>query len=149
MARGGRRPGSGRKPKATHLRGIDGGASHSSRPASTPSAPPAVEPAAVSMPACVTDPAVVAIWDELAPLALEQRTLTPATVRTFALLCRLTVLEATLGAAEAGSAAHRGVLQRLSALQLQFLLAPCGKPLFEPAKPVEQPKTGLRKFLAV
>jgi hypothetical protein len=93
------------------------------------------------------DPAELVIWEELAPLAFEARTLTPTTTRAFVLLCRMIVLEAALAKEDAGGSNHRGVVQRVATLMLQFSLAPNGRPLYE-AAPVEQPKTGLHRFIS-
>ena len=69
-----------------------------------------------------------AVWLRQAPFAFKARTLTQATALSFERYCRLVVLEQALSAgAEMGKADHRGILQRLNALELQFMLTPCGK----------------------
>lgn len=88
---GGSRPGAGRKKKPEHLRLIDGGADRRGpRPDDAAgAAPPADEAApAIEAPAGLTD-AELAVWNEWAPLAIAERTLTPATARAFAHLCEL------------------------------------------------------------
>jgi hypothetical protein len=152
MARGGRRPGAGRKPKPSNLRILDGGASHRSK-AEAPAEPieTAIDPPdgdVLAAPKHLTEPDAIAVWNELAPLARDARTLTKATTRSLSMLCRLIPLELKLAQLAAGGPEHRGVLQRVNALMLQFNLTPCGKALYEPAKPLEAPKTGLSRFRA-
>ena len=155
MARGGKRPGAGRKPKESHLRILDGGASHrsarkapeSAAVSDTAIAEPSID--AIAVPAYLNEPDAIAVWSELAPLAHDARTLTKATARSFSMLCRLVPLEIKLASLAAGGPEHRGVFQRVNALMLQFNLTPCGKALYEPAKPVEQPKTGLSRFRSI
>jgi hypothetical protein len=71
------------------------------------------------------------VWDALAPLAVELRTLTPATAYAFAWLCRTLVLERALAKASAtvGGPNHRGVMQRLEGLMARFRILPDGKPV--------------------
>jgi hypothetical protein len=65
----------------------------------------------------------------LAPLALEQRTLTPATAYAFAWLCRTIVIERKLSESErkVAGADHRGMMQRMEAGLAPFRLTPDGK----------------------
>lgn len=71
------------------------------------------------------------VWLELAPYALANGTLTPATSLSFRLLCRNVTLERRYAESvtDAGSANHRGLIQRIDAELLRFNLSPCGKPL--------------------
>lgn len=148
---GGKRPGSGRKGKADHLRLIDGGASHRKTP--DPNNDPAENLSSAPPPTDVLacpeylkeDQDATKVWAELAPLAHQARTLVPETARAFSLLCRLVPLEIKLAAIAAGGPEHRGTLTKLNALMLQFNLSPNGKPLYK-AKAEEPKKTGLARF---
>jgi hypothetical protein len=101
----------------------------------------------VSVPAYLADPDAIAMWTELAPLAHGQRTLTPATRRALAELCGKFSIARKLAAVEVGGTAHARMLRQINTEMLQFNLTPCGKPLYEPAKP-EAKKSGLSRFLA-
>lgn len=89
------------------------------------------------------------MWEQLAPLALERRTLTKATALAFAMLCRNIVLERAMSASvlDRGGSAHRGMIQRIDAELSAFDLRPNGKPLYEPESS-SKPKSSLSKFLA-
>ncbi len=79
------------------------------------------------------------IWDELAPLALEARTLTPATVGSFvelleaiALRRQMAAIIATGGIMVEGQphpllVRHQGLMLRVEAGRARFRLAPFGK----------------------
>src|SRR6185503_5878828 len=87
--------------------------------------------------------AALAIWHELAPHAVAQRTLTPATAAAFAMLCRAVVLERALGGSPstAGGANHRGLMHRVATWKKDFCLQPFGRPLVDEkpsAKPVSK-----------
>ena len=86
----------------------------------------------------------LAVWRELAPHALDQRTLTPATALAFGWLCRTIVLERKLAAAPLAVAGpdHRGMMQRMEAGLARFRLTPDGKPPVV----VEQPKDEWAEF---
>lgn len=111
----------------------------------------------------------LAVWQELAPHAREQRTLIPATSSRFRLLCRAVVLERKyeakiledgltyLAVTVDGSGqeretlkahplcgAHRGMMQRVESGMVAFRLAPLGKPLAATA--VEKPKSALEQL---
>ena len=147
MPKGGRRPGSGRKPKVSHLRALDGGVNR--RPVSSiAQTPEPTAPIETFEPPSDLAPEAVAVWCRLAPLAFARRTLTRTTEFAFCLLCRQIVLEAMLSKIAAGAPEHRGVMQRVEAALLRFDLAPCGKPLYEPEPPKAKPKIGLARFLA-
>jgi hypothetical protein len=88
--------------------------------------------------------AQLAVWQDLAPLAIEEGTLTRATAQAFRDLCEAIVLKSTLlRQAEndglvlhgpQGKKAHpllsqyRGLMQRVEAGLSRFNLAPAGKP---------------------
>lgn len=81
-----------------------------------------------------------AVWDELAPLALEQKTLALATAMAFADLCGYIVLERKLRAAPLAVAGpdHRGMIARVDAGRARFRLVPDGKPVVTAAAPVDE-----------
>jgi hypothetical protein len=107
-------------------------------------------------------------WAQLAPLAIQQRTLTPETAARFQLLCRQIVAERAMadrieadglvyiavtvdgsGKERETLKAHplvgpqRGLMQRIEAGMLAFRLAPMGKALLPATKPEEKPKSAL------
>lgn len=160
MPRGGARIGAGRKPKnKPDLTVIDGGAAFSGE-ASSLLTPPA------SMP---DDQRV--FWIEYAPLAIGSRTLTPATVPNFKLLCELEAekqaTKATIdrdgrtyikcvvdGAgnehqelkAHPLKADYAKLAKDVDRLMARFMLAPFGKPAGPAMKSkVEQQKTAARQ----
>lgn len=155
MPRGGRRPGSGRKPKPAALRAIDGGAAHrveAYRPVSV------VPPSTNSDQAPAVDefqapdslgPDERKVWLRQSPFAFKARTLTPATALSFERYCRMVVLEAAMAVdvEAAGGSNHRGILQRINALELQFMLTPCGKALIDAADQPAAPANPLDRFL--
>lgn len=75
------------------------------------------------------------VWGELAPHALGNGTLTPATAVAFAMLCRNVVIERKLSVSPLGVAGpdHRGMLARVEGLMLRFGLVPNGKAIAAPA----------------
>lgn len=124
---GGRRIGSGQKPRGVLLQ----------------------HPAAAVVPAVATfgPPASLrgrakTVWLELAPHAFEARTLTPATTAAFVMLCRAVAKERALWRStwKAGGADHRGLMHRVTTWMKDFSLAPFGKPLADahPATPVSK-----------
>ena len=143
MARGGARPGAGRKKKPAHLRSIQGG--RGSNVIVPPIDPPSDE--VLKLPAWLTDPAAVVMWNELSPQAFERRTLTPSTVRALGELCRKFSIAEKLGAVELGGTAHARMLKQINTEMLQFGLTPSGKPLFEAKKPEQAKPVGLARFL--
>lgn len=82
----------------------------------------------------------LAVWHELAPHAVAARTLTPATVSAFVMLCRGVVQERALSASPryAGGPNHRGLMHRVATWMKDFCLSPFGKPLVE-APPAAAP----------
>lgn len=130
---GGRRPGTGRKPKSAAEKGLTGQASHRGRvlphPSSTP--PAAMAPVEVEEFDAPDELTMEErhVWLELAPHAFKNGTLTRATSLSFRLLCRNVVLERryAVSVLDAGTANHRGMIQRIDAELLRFNLSPCGK----------------------
>lgn len=153
---GGRRVGAGRKPKDAVLRAIQGGRSRipvQPAPVGSTEVPPPLPLSEVPPPADLTDAELV-VWNREAPLALLERTLTPATAGAFRELCELEALKnqmlvkikAELTAiviTEAGASEranpllthYRGAVQRLATFRKDFKLAPFGKELLTPAQP--------------
>ena len=146
LGHGGLRVGAGRKPKSRILRAVTGHPGHRSEP--TIEGQPLV-PAAVAdcpAPGRLTREARE-VWLELAPFALANRTLTPSTSLTFALLCENICREREVAASEdRHGASHRGLIREVNTRLLQFQLAPCGKAIYdaETAAPVVNP---LSRFL--
>lgn len=149
---GGRRPGSGRKPKTERERQIDGNAGH--RPGRVLAHPSAPAPSTAvpevdefDAPNDLTTEERI-VWLELAPHAFRNRTLTRATSLSFRLLCRNVVLERALAQSveDRGGANHRGLIQRVDAELLRFNLSPCGKAMFGEEQP-QAPANPLNRFL--
>lgn len=154
---GGRRPGVGRKPlteaeraaRGSKKRGAARVLTHPSSPAGPPAAPPLPTLDETDAPNDLqTDERLV--WLKLAPHAMANGTLTPATELAFAMLCRnIVLLKAMYEAPLArGTADHRGLIQRVDAELLRFNLSPCGKPMADAAGAGEQkPVSPLDRFL--
>lgn len=133
---GGARVGAGRKPKDKATAAL-----HGSRakgivrfPGGAPPPPePPEEPLEEIAPPRELPKRALPVWRELAPRAQEAGTLTPATATAFALLCKAIILERRLShGIGAGSADHRGMMQRVEVGLTRFGLAPIGKPLTKP-----------------
>lgn len=133
---GGRRAGAGAKPKDKALRALDGNAGHRGRVLPHPSVPPAavlpVAPAIIIDEAHAPDDLTLderLVWLKLGPLALEKGTLTKTTEYAFKLLCRNVVLERryAMSVTDAGTANHRGMIQRVDAELGDFGLRAFGK----------------------
>lgn len=140
---GGARPGSGRKRKTPFEKVLSGTASDGERELVIH--PPPIIP--VSRPLDLAGQEQ-AVWDELEPLALAERTLTPSTTTAFKHLCEAIVLRREMAKTIAlegltfetmfGPKKHplltefRGMTQRVEAGLLKFRLSPIGKPLIEP-----------------
>jgi hypothetical protein len=88
------------------------------------------------------------VWDELAPLAREARTLVPATVGDLKTLCVLEVEMADVLAERrkegwsleglALAKEYRGLVQRVEAKRRAFRLAPMGKDMTPPEQPKDE-----------
>lgn len=137
---GGRRPGSGRKK----------GSKNPGRVLAMP-APPSTnyppEPIEEFDAPDSLDREQRAVWLAQAPHAFQNRTLTRATALAFERYCKAVVWEAKEAESSArGGANHRGLLKQINTYELQFMLAPCGKPLADPPKGQSQPQSALSKF---
>lgn len=148
---GGRRIGAGRKGKSAEEKRLGGNAGHRGRVLAHPSAPttmpaaPLPEVDEADAPNDLTTEERL-VWLRLAPLALAQKTLKPATELAFSLLCRNIALERRFAASvmDAGGANHRGIIQRVENGLAAFNLRPFGKPSVE----AEEPKRSrLEQFL--
>lgn len=132
---GGARVGAGRKPKDKAAARLHGSRQRTVIRFPGAEAPPP-EPAEPIDPPKKLSPKARAVWRELAPYAQAAGTLTTGTAAAFALLCRAVVLEQRLSRGlAAGSADHRGMMQRVEVGMTRFGLAPIGKPIAAPAKP--------------
>ena len=127
MGWGGRRPGSGRKPrgleriKKTDVAKV---VAHPSTPPPAAAEPLIVPGEGVAMPGGMSE-AEQAVWARQAPHAIRMGTLTPGTVLAFARYCRVVVTEELEAKGEhPGGTNHRGMLALVSAYERQFLLAP-------------------------
>ena len=152
MAWGGRRPGSGRKPKrrVQSARGPVEIARVAAHVFEHPGAGPAVGTAEPLAPPADLSGQEREWWLLLAPHAVEAGTLTPATVVAFRLLIEnLGVLkDLATDATSRGSADHRGMLGRVDTELLAFNLAPVGKPMAVlPSAPTVVPVNPLEKFM--
>jgi hypothetical protein len=86
---------------------------------------------------------------KLAPLAFKRKTLIRATAYAFELLCRNIVLERRYAdsVTDAGSAGHRGMIQRVENGLAAFELRPFGKPIYEPEDAGKKADDPLAKFM--
>jgi hypothetical protein len=133
MARGGARTGAGRPRKDSNVVGFPGGASIGGSAA--PPAPPSDETRAlVDPPGDLPDPQQLH-WRALAPLAIEQRTLVPATAPGFRELCQLLAFKEELARdmAKFGTGGTRlkeytKLSPRVDAALARFKLTAFGKP---------------------
>lgn len=142
---GGSRPGAGRKPKSSYLRALDGGAGKRPLRDVPVSAPPVAVDEFDAPDSLTTEQRLV--WLELAPHAFAARTLTKGTMTAFVMLCRNVVTERGLAAgALAGTADHRGMIQRVDAEMAAFALRPCGKAIYEAEPEEKKPATPLSRF---
>ena len=134
MGWGGKRVGAGRKPKQKETARV---LNHpSSTPSPTTNGEPPVEE--FDCPNSLLDPMERAVWMTQAPHAFKNRTLTKATALSFERYCRLVVAERHEGLSSGRNATnHRGLIKQINSLELQFMLAPAGKPMIDPT-PVQQ-----------
>lgn len=149
MGWGGKRPGAGRPRKSEEQHEIDGTKPQVVVPfvvkqeASTTVAP-AADNETVEPPAHLA-PEVIEVWNELAPLALEARTLTKTTAYAFSLLCQNVHTERKTYVWNRGRADHRGLIQRIESELLAFGLRPQGEALSQPDQE-ETPPNPLARF---
>lgn len=150
---GGRRRGAGRPRKSDAERFITGNAGK--RGARVLEHPSATVPPATPLP--VVDESEAPdelnvdernVWVRLAPHALQNGTLTPATQLAFALLCKNIVRERRYGESvtECGSSNHRGLIARVEAGLDAFQLRPTGKGSMAPVQ--EKPVSKLSRFMS-
>ena len=83
---------------------------------------------------------VARIWNELAPIAIREGTLTPSTVSVFGWFCRNIMLERKMAAAPlcVGGPDHRGMMQRVEQGFTRFRLWPDGKPVAADEAPKDE-----------
>jgi hypothetical protein len=142
MGWGGRRPGSGKKPRPKIPSEAARVLVHPSVPTTNATSP--IEefdaPDALTM-------EERAVWLKQAPHAFANRTLVRATALSFERYCRAVVWEQKEGESSArGGANHRGLLKQINAYELQFLLTPCGKAMPILAPPEEAAPSKLSRF---
>src|SRR5262245_21910677 len=135
---GGARLGSGRKPLDPQLAVLVG---HRPQHLSDDRAATAV--ADLPPPAWIDPPLGVparvrAVWLELAPGAIAERTLTSHTAAAFELLCRTVILERQCARrrTDRGKGHQRGPMQGVEAGLVRFRRAPLGRPVAVP-KPAD------------
>lgn len=151
MPRGGARTGAGRPRKDSNVVGFPGGASIGGNAA--PPAPPSDETRALGEPPADLPELQQAHWRSLAPLAIEQRTLVPATVPGFRELCQLLAFKEELASrvAKFGSEAalkhYTKLSPRVDAALARFKLTAFGKPAdgAKQGKPAQNPFAQLMK----
>lgn len=130
---GGRRPGSGPKPKRRvgYLAKV---LPHPSVPTTNGQLPPIEE---FDAPDDLTAEER-SVWMKQAPHAFAMRTLTRATAMAFERYCKVVVLERNEAKSSGmGGTNHRGLLKQINAYELQFMLIPAGKPMVEPVATVQ------------
>lgn len=148
---GGHRFGAGRKKKTDEERFVDGNAGHRGRviahPSTTSEPPPVPVVDEADAPNDLTLEERRA-WLALAPHALQNGTLVPATSVAFVLLCKNIVRERKYGESltECGTANHRGLIQRVEGGLDAFQLRPQGRRM-PSADPVAKPASPLDRFL--
>jgi len=119
--------GAGRKPQGGAILALHGGRVRPYH--KPPEAGPIVAQVPVTCPEDLPDDQQ-AVWNELAPAALEAGTLTPRTRSAFVMFCRNVVLERRYAeSAQAGTGNHRGMLQWVAARYKDFAIAPFGRPV--------------------
>lgn len=130
MPRGGKRIGAGRKPKNPNgfsARVLAHPSSQSPVPTTNGSGP--IEefdaPDDLSM-------EERHVWLKQAPHAFRNRTLTRASAMAFERYCKVVVLERNEAKSSGvGGSNHRGLLKQIQSYELQFLLAPAGRPMMD------------------
>jgi hypothetical protein len=137
---GGRRIGSGKKPKSELEHAISGTSGPRGVVLQHPSGT-AIAPIEEFAPPAELKGQSLQMWQQQAPKAFAARTLTSATTVAFVRYCRAAVLEATLATSKryAGGPNHRGLMQRVATWEKDFMLAPLGKPMGAEAPAVANP----------
>lgn len=147
MARGGARPGAGRKPKPKVLTAQFGPSGVAPAPVipTTNELPPIEE---FDAPDSLTFEERQ-VWMKQAGHAFQNRTLTKATAMAFERYCRMVVrerIESLSSAAEGPN--HRGLRREINTLELQFGLTANGKGIaMVPAAQASQPESKLGRFV--
>lgn len=144
MPRGGRRPGAGRKPKPKTDNDLARVLAHPSAAIPTTNDLSQVDEFDAPNDLGREERQV---WIKQAPHAFRARTLTRATALAFERYCKLVVMERKEAESTgAGGANHRGMLKQINEYELQFSLAPNGRPMLEPASSLPQPDSKLARF---
>jgi len=135
---GGRRIGSGKKGKSDLEHAISGTTSARGVLLQHPNATAIAPVVTFAPPPWLRGPALK-IWHELAPEAFAARTLTPATMSAFVMLCRGVVQDRVFWASKRYRCGpnHRGLMQRVATWKKDFCLAPLGKPMLTSAPVAE------------
>lgn len=124
MPRGGKRIGAGRKPKHQTAKLLQ----HPSTPVVVPPTTNLASPIEEFDAPNDLSADERAIWLKQAPHAFANRSLTKASALAFERYCKVVVLERNEAKSSGvGGANHRGLLKQVTALELQFMLAPNGK----------------------
>lgn len=143
MPRGGRRIGSGRKPKPKLEFGSATVLQHPSVPSTN--YPPAVVEEFDAPDALTAEERKV--WMQQAPFAFKNGTLTRASALSFERYCRVVVMEQKESESSGrGGPNHRGMLKQVDAYELHFMLTPAGKPMPVIKSASDQPESKLAKF---
>lgn len=133
MARGGARPGAGRKPKnPTAARLLK-------HPSSQPVVPTTNGASPIEEFEAPDDLTAEerAIWMKQAPFAFANRTLTRSSAMAFERYCKIVAMErAEANSSARGGPNHRGLLKQINAYELQFILTPSGKAMPLPQRPM-------------
>jgi hypothetical protein len=154
MPRGGRRPGSGRKPKSAYEKAITGNPGKRGTVLQHPSAPPAAAPPPsvdTFEPPKYLPLEAQLVWVELAAHAVKVNTLKAGTLAAFEMLCCNVVLERKYRSSPlgAGGPDHRGMIQRVNAQMKDFALSPFGKAIHEGAsEEADKPMSPLERLLS-
>lgn len=151
MPRGGRRPGSGRKPKSALEKAVTGDPGHrGGRVLTHPSG--GQVPVAATIEECDAPDELTMderrVWMRLAPYAIAAGTLQPEMSHAFSVLCQNVVRERVL-ASDPKTYCGSGHLQMIKTIDtelLRFNLSPCGKPIHRVA-PEAKPANPLERFL--
>lgn len=146
---GGARRGSGPKPKSAVERAVTGDPGHRGRVLAHPSVPivPLVAPVEeFDAPNSLTMEERH-VWMQYAAEAFAKRTLYPATMGAFILMCQAILIERAIAQGrDAGTNLHRGWLAEVRKQLSTFDLWPNGKPMYE-AGAAQRPANPLDRFV--